>query len=327
LVFAILSRTTLRESKDKQFTMESNYVTLPVPGMLGAAYIVPSSHELTEAFIREAVSSWVEKSIDKQSQETILRKIEESAPVMDCRLAQDGAPLHIDTFRELGATEEQIATMEEASYRTVIQAFSEPGKAPWHEWIARAIAAAVAKTTSGYMVDDNVQLLSSDEALATLPTPEEPAALANWVMLIDTKVDHRRCLTTRGLARFGRIPELRVYDVPDHLIPRWVNIMAGLAFRLYSEYNLAIRHSPGSTFVDVPTILDVSRSDITAAYAQEHDENDDKKAQVRLVLDIPSSLTEKSFLLVHPPNDFLGSTEEFFTSVCKKLHVEVEGKR
>ena len=235
--------------------------------------------------------------------------------------AADGPPLPLDFLAVYGASEAQIDAVRTAGHMVACRAFFRPGWPPAHEWNARGVAAELARSTGGTLVDlATPRVLDPADAIATLPDADGRTALVQWVLVPQSAGDRGLWMTTTGLSRFGLV-ELQVVDVPPTLAGPWTAVLSGIASVLLREWTRMIDEAGGDgapAFVNVPAELMVTTDDIARAYGQQAAE-EIAGARVRLRLDPGDPTGVETLLTVVPPNDFGASAGEFYVAVCAEL--------
>ena len=139
-----------------------------------------------------------------------------------------------------------------ATHLVVVQAEYRPGWPPAHEWAARAVAAAVAESVGGDVVDVfGLQFLDPATALRSLPDAQGRIRLVDWVLVPYSSDTEGLWFTTKGLRRFGLL-ELQTQGVPDHLTRAWGAVMTGAARRLLRDWTDGLAGDEVPAFVQLP---------------------------------------------------------------------------
>ena len=128
------------------------------------------------------------------------------SPLMtvDTRTIDEFPRLPPDLLTAFGASAEQLDRLAAATHLVVVQAEYRPGWPPAHEWAARAVAAAIAETVDGDVVDVfGLQFLDPATALRSLPDDQGRVRLVDWVLVPYSSDDEGLWFTTKGLRRFG----------------------------------------------------------------------------------------------------------------------------
>jgi len=271
-------------------------LVLPVPDELPAMYLVPVS--MPDGHAQRIAAA------------AVARRVAEPLRGLTRRLI--GTPALVVALRPLAAFSslppEQIAADGIApsadSEFVAFAAMSAPRPGPVHEWITRAAAAAFAADLDLPIVDAFTRrVLNADDALATLPGATRLTdvdggfRLADWVMVQQAE----RCLTTKGLGRFG-LPELKADDVPLELHPAWTVALTGLGHRVLELLRCELRRDSQAPFVQVPAQIDITRTDVGAAYGLELLEGG-RTLPVRLNLDPAITDAQDSYLSVDAPDN------------------------
>jgi hypothetical protein len=271
-------------------------LVLPVPDELPAMYLVPVSMPDGQA--------------QRIAATAVTRRVAEPLRGLTRRLI--GTPALVVALRPLAAFSslppEQIAADGIASSAggefLAFAAMSAPRPGPVHEWITRAAAAAFAADLDLPIVDAFTRrVLNADDALATLPGAPRLTdvdggfRLADWVIVQQAE----QCLTTKGLGRFG-LPELKAGDVPLELHPAWTIALTGLGHRLLKLLRCELRRDSQAPFVQVPAQIDISRTDVGAAYGLELLEGGET-LPVQLNLDPAITDAQDSYLSVDAPDN------------------------
>ncbi len=298
-------------------------LTLAVPEMVTALYLVPSTAEVDdpEALLRaEATASpgdepsLVASFLDRK----LLR--------VATRNASPGE-LPVNVLRVFGAAEADLGIVESCTHLVVVEGAFGPGWPPMHEVAARTAAAQLARAAEGLVVDAATpRLLTAEELTAPLPDGEHGLVLTGFVLVPQSsEAGSHQWMTTKGLARFG-LPELRVLDVPAPLAPAWTAVISGIAWSLLFRFDAALRATvavaegdelPAS--VDLPRALELDTADVAAAHG-----NDPQGAEGRVTVRLePSSSGDGNgdgheHLTVRPPDDN-PSAEAFYASVAEAI--------
>lgn len=204
----------------------------------------------------------------------------------------------------------------------VVEVFGIPGWPPLHELSARTLAAVLARSSGGPIVDMSItKALSAEDALASIPEGTDLPRVADWVMVLQSAGERGMWMTTKGLSRFG-LPELEVEDLPPQAVEAWTSILTGIALGLVRRFSQAIRPDGASpttvAFVELDRLHEVRLADLAAAYAADPPE-EDAQAWVQLEPRPQSDPDADSFLAVSPPDAFSRSRAEFFIDVAADL--------
>ena len=262
-------------------------LVLPVPEMLPAMYLVPTSMSETAAV--ELTTAAVGRHV--------------AEPVRRLTRALLGTPALVVAPRSLAkitAVSAGDIGVDDDTEVIAFAAMNPPRPGPVHEWTTRAAAAAFATAIGLPLIDAfGSWTLDPAHALATLPGAPRLAhvdggfRLADWVAVLREE----RRLTTQGLGRFG-LPELRLDDVPAELHTPWTIALTALGRRLLELLRCELRRG-AAAFVRVPTLIGIRRADIGAAYGLALDETGDP-LPVRLSLEPAVTDRLEGFLTVDP---------------------------
>ncbi len=243
------------------------------------------------------------------------------SPLMtvDTRTVDEFPELPPDLLTAFGATEEQLARLAAATHLVVVQAEYRPGWPPAHEWAARAVAAAVAETVGGDVVDVfGLQFLDPAAALRSLPDDNGRIRLVDWVLVPYSSDSDGLWFTTKGLRRFGLL-ELQAQGVPDHLTRAWGAVMTGAARRLLRDWTDGLSGEEVPAFVQLPVLATVTGHDIAVAYGNPEQHGATAPVLLRLELDPATDPDADSFLSLNPPPGHPGPPGRYFAAACATL--------
>jgi hypothetical protein len=290
-------------------------VTLPVPEVLAAVYLVPASMpaEAATAQARAAITRHVAEPLRGIVNGMLDR------PILTMRLrpasALPAVPTQLQEY--LGADPAHIRTVSAAAALITVRAVSFPGSPPMHELAARAAAAALAAELDLPVVDTRVpQILAPGAALAALPGQDRRLPVAHWVQVfLATQASGVR-ITTKGLSRFG-LPELQLHNVPPQLGRPCTMALTGLASRLIGLWWAALRGDSRPAFVELPGTVEITGADVARAYQAAPEGGG--QATVRLAFDPATDDRSDSFLTVLPPAGYTASAGEHLSGMCDAL--------
>ncbi|MGH9126097.1 MAG: DUF2314 domain-containing protein [Acidimicrobiales bacterium] len=289
-------------------------VVLPVPKVLSATYLVPTS-ELSQDLTAAARAYLAESVVDplKGLVERVL-----DGPLCTIRVLSDPPELPMGLLRAFGTTDDDLRTLSVARHLIAVRVVYRPGWPPAHEWAARVLATGIASSIGAPVLDIFIPRLTSADRLAkTFPDERGRMRLADWVLVPHSDGDNGTWLTTKGLGRFG-LPELQTTNVPPQLTQPWTEVLCGLAAVLVRWWAGATRPEEQPAFVELPTSVEIRGEDIAEAYGREAPTGATGSAWVRLALD-PSQPSEDSFLSVLALENYPASTGEFLARVCADL--------
>jgi hypothetical protein len=303
-------------------------LTLPIPGLLAAPYLVPASMpaEAAQARAREALPARLDGSLAA----LVLGTLDLPGLVtFSARAAGDLRPLPVTMQRYLGASPEQIQAMVTAAEFIEVTGLYRPGWPPVQQWAARAAAAALAADLGVPVLDAFVpRVLGPDKALAALPDGGLNTRLSDWVLALHSKGPLGLWFTSRGLGRFG-LPELQARNVPPHLAQPFTFAFTALASRLLDLWLHALAGAGKAAFAQVPVVIDVAEADVARAYrpsprgrrqaASEPGASGGGRVRVRLAFDPAVDDRADSFLTVMAPDDWPSSAGEHLAAVCAEL--------
>jgi hypothetical protein len=290
-------------------------LTLPVPEVLAAVYLVPASMPA------EAATGQARAAITRHVAEP-LRGIVEGMldrPILTMRLrpasALPAVPARLQEY--LGAEPAHIKAVSEAAALIAVRAVSFPGSPPMHELAARAAAAALATELDLPVVDTRVpQILAPGAALAALPGTDRRLPLSLWLQVFLAAQTSGLRITTKGLGRFG-LPELQLHNVPPQLGRPCTMALTGLASRLLGLWWAALRGDSRPAFVELPATVEITGADVARAYHTET--GGGGQATVRLAIDPALDDRSDSFLTVLPPPGYTASAGEHLSAMCEAL--------
>ncbi|MEW2441609.1 DUF2314 domain-containing protein [Micromonospora marina] len=294
-----------------------DFLPVPVPESLDATYLVPITG-LPKVSPKTAVDGLAGRLAEPVH--GLARQMLDS-PLMtvDTRTVDEFPELPPDLLTAFGATEEQLARLAAATHLVVVQAEYRPGWPPAHEWAARAVAAAVAETVGGDVVDVfGLQFLDPAAALRSLPDDQGRIRLVDWVLVPYSSDSDGLWFTTKGLRRFGLL-ELQAQGVPDHLTRAWGAVMTGAARRLLRDWTDGLAGEEVPAFVQLPVLATVTGHDIAVAYGNPEQHGATAPVLLRLELDPATDPDADSFLSLNPPPGHPGPPGRYFAAACATL--------
>ena len=299
-----------------------DFLPVPVPESLDATYLVPvvGLPKISPKTAVEALTGRLAEPVHGLARQML------DSPLMtvDTRLISEFPELPPDLLTAFGATEAQLARLAAATHLVVVQAEYRPGWPPAHEWAARAVAAAVAETVNGDVVDVfGLQFLDPATALRSLPDEEGRIRLVDWVLVPYSSDADGLWFTTKGLRRFGLL-ELQTQGVPDHLTRAWGAVMTGAARRLLREWTEGLAGEEVPAFVQLPVLATVTGHDIAVAYGNPEQHGATAPVLLRLELDPATDPDADSFLSLRPPPGHPGPAGRYFAAACATLFAGIQ---
>jgi hypothetical protein len=294
-----------------------DFLPVPVPESLDATYLVPIVG-LPKVSPKTAVAGLAGRLAEPVYG---LAKQMLDSPLMtvDTRPIGEFPELPPDLLTAFGATEAQLARLAAATHLVVVQAEYRPGWPPAHEWAARAVAAAVAETVDGDVVDVfGLQFLDPATALRSLPDEQGRIRLVDWVLVPYSSDADGLWFTTKGLRRFGLL-ELQAQGVPDHLTRAWGAVMTGAARRLLRDWTEGLAGAEVPAFVQLPVLATVTGHDIAVAYGNPEQHGATAPVLLALELDPATDPDADSFLTLCPPPGHPGPPGRYFAAACATL--------
>lgn len=294
-----------------------DFLPVPVPESLSATYLVPMTG-LPKVSPKTAVAKLAGRLAEPVY--GLARQMLDS-PLMsvDTRTVSEFPELPPDLLTAFGAGREQLDRLAAASHLVVVQAEYRPGWPPAHEWAARAVAAAVAESVGGDVVDVfGLQFLDPATALRSLPDEQGRIRLVDWVLVPYSSDAEGLWFTTKGLRRFGLL-ELQTQGVPDHLTRAWGAVMTGAARRLLRDWTDGLAGEEVPAFVQLPVLATVTGHDIAVAYGNPEQHGATAPVLLRLELDPATDPDADSFLSLHPPAGHPGPAGRYFAAACATL--------
>ncbi|MBX7265960.1 DUF2314 domain-containing protein [Micromonospora sp. Llam7] len=299
-----------------------DFLPVPVPESLSATYLVPTVG-LPSVTARTAVAGLAGRLAEPVH--GLARQMLDS-PLMsvDVRPVSEFPKLPPDLLSAFGASETQLDRLAAASHLVVVQAEYRPGWPPAHEWAARAVAAAVAETVGGDVVDVfGLQFLDPAAALRSLPDAQGRVRLVDWVLVPYSSDAEGLWFTTKGLRRFGLL-ELQTQGVPDHLTRAWGAVMTGAARRLLRDWTDGLTGEEVPAFVPLPVLATVTGHDIAVAYGNPEQHGATAPVLLRLELDPATDPDADSFLSLRPPAGHPGPAGRYFAAACATLFAGIQ---
>ncbi|MFI7251719.1 DUF2314 domain-containing protein [Micromonospora chalcea] len=294
-----------------------DFLPVPVPESLDATYLVPITGlpKVSPKTAVEGLAGRLAEPVHGLAKQML------DSPLMtvDTRTVDEFPELPPDLLAAFGATEEQLARLAAATHLVVVQAEYRPGWPPAHEWAARAVAAAVAETVGGDVVDVfGLQFLDPAAALRSLPDEQGRIRLVDWVLVPYSSDSDGLWFTTKGLRRFGLL-ELQAQGVPDHLTRAWGAVMTGAARRLLRDWTDGLAGEEVPAFVQLPVLATVTGHDIAVAYGNPEQHGATAPVLLRLELDPATDPDADSFLSLNPPPGHPGPPGRYFAAACATL--------
>ncbi|WP_174537862.1 DUF2314 domain-containing protein [Micromonospora chalcea] len=294
-----------------------DFLPVPVPESLDATYLVPITGlpKVSPKTAVEGLAGRLAEPVHGLAKQML------DSPLMtvDTRTVDEFPELPPDLLTAFGATEEQLARLAAATHLVVVQAEYRPGWPPAHEWAARAVAAAVAETVGGDVVDVfGLQFLDPAAALRSLPDEQGRIRLVDWVLVPYSSDSDGLWFTTKGLRRFGLL-ELQAQGVPDHLTRAWGAVMTGAARRLLRDWTDGLAGEEVPAFVQLPVLATVTGHDIAVAYGNPEQHGATAPVLLRLELDPATDPDADSFLSLNPPPGHPGPPGRYFAAACATL--------
>ncbi|MEV4197711.1 DUF2314 domain-containing protein [Micromonospora globbae] len=299
-----------------------DFLPVPVPESLSATYLVPVKG-LPRVGTKSAVAALAGRIADPVH--GLARQMLDS-PLMsvDTRPIGEFPQLPPDLLAAFGASETQLDRLAAATHLVVVQAEYRPGWPPAHEWAARAVAAAVADSVDGDVVDVfGLQFLDPATALRSLPDDHGRIRLVDWVLVPYSSDAEGLWFTTKGLRRFGLL-ELQTQGVPDHLTRAWGAVMTGAARRLLREWVDGLSGDDVPAFVPLPVLATVTGHDIAVAYGNPEQHGATAPVLLRLELDPATDPEAESFLTLRPPAGHPGPDGRYYAAACATLFAGIQ---
>ncbi|SCL37802.1 hypothetical protein GA0070624_5996 [Micromonospora rhizosphaerae] len=299
-----------------------DFLPVPVPESLDATYLVPIAGlpKVSPKTAVEALAGRLAEPVYGLARQML------DSPLMTVgtRAISEFPELPPDLLTAFGATEAQLARLAAATHLVVVQAEYRPGWPPAHEWAARAVAAAVAETVDGDVVDVfGLQFLDPATALRSLPDEQGRIRLVDWVLVPYSSDADGLWFTTKGLRRFGLL-ELQAQGVPDHLTRAWGAVMTGAARRLLRDWTDGLAGEEVPAFVQLPVLATVTGHDIAVAYGNPEQHGATAPVLLRLELDPATDPDADSFLSLKPPPGHPGPAGRYFAAACATLFAGIK---
>ncbi|MDM4720082.1 DUF2314 domain-containing protein [Micromonospora sp. WMMA1363] len=294
-----------------------DFLPVPVPESLSATYLVPMAG-LPAVGTKTAVRRLTGR-LAAPVHALAGQMLDSPLMSVDTRPIGEFPELPPDLLTAFGATQAQLARLAAATHLVVVQAEYRPGWPPAHEWAARAVAAAVADTVGGDVVDVfGLQFLDPATALRSLPDQQGRIRLVDWVLVPYSSDADGLWFTTKGLRRFGLL-ELQTQAVPDQLTRAWGAVMTGTARRLLRTWTDGLAGEEVPAFVQLPVLATVTGHDIAVAYGNPEQHGATAPVLLRLELDPATDPEADSFLSLRPPAGHPGSAGRYFAAACATL--------
>ena len=317
----------------------SGSIILPIPELLAATYLIPAtlSTGAAQERAREAVAARLDPSLASMVLATLDLPM---LVIFEARSGQDVPPLPVMLQRHLGASPEQVRTVDAAASFIEIRGLYRVGWPPVQQWAARAAAAALAADLGVPVVDGFIpRILNAETALAALPGEDLAVRLSDWVLVLRSQGALGLWFTTKGLGRFG-LPELQIRNVPPQLARPATVAVTGLASRLLDLWLAALGEAGEAAFAQIPALVEVTGADVACGYtptprgaglidaalsgagldgAGPACPPGAGRARVQLTFDPATDDSSDSYLTVLPPGDWPASAGEHLAAVCSAL--------
>ncbi|WP_405099197.1 DUF2314 domain-containing protein [Micromonospora sp. NBC_01412] len=294
-----------------------DFLPVPVPESLSATYLVPMAG-LPRVSAKTAVRALAGR-LAEPVYGLAAQMLDSPLMSVDTRPIAEFPALPPDLLTAFGATGAQLDRLAAATHLVVVQAEYRPGWPPAHEWAARAVAAAVADTVGGDVVDVfGLQFLDPATALRSLPDDQGRIRLVDWVLVPYSSDADGLWFTTKGLRRFGLL-ELQTQGVPDHLTRAWGAVMTGAARRLLRDWTDGLAGEEVPAFVQLPVLATITGHDIAVAYGNPEQHGATAPVLLRLELDPATDPEADSFLSLRPPPGHPGPAGRYFAAACATL--------
>ncbi|KWV30255.1 DUF2314 domain-containing protein [Micromonospora rifamycinica] len=299
-----------------------DFLPVPVPESLSATYLVPMAG-LPRVSPKTAVRALAGRLADPVYG-LATQMLDSPLMSVDTRTIDEFPQLPPDLLTAFGATEAQLGRLAAASHLVVVRAEYRPGWPPAHEWAARAVAAAVAESVDGDVVDVfGLQFLDPATALRSLPDAQGRIRLVDWVLVPYSSDSEGLWFTTKGLRRFGML-ELQTQGVPDHLTRAWGAVLTGAARRLLRDWTDGLAGEEVPAFVQLPVLATVTGHDIAVAYGNPEQHGATAPVLLRLELDPATDPEADSFLSLRPPPGHPGPDGRYYATACATLFSGIE---
>ncbi|HTU73869.1 MAG TPA: hypothetical protein VMG38_10160 [Trebonia sp.] len=322
-------------------------LTLPVPEMLSAVYLVPT--ELDKDSARSLIDSALSPRLPDPLGTVVADMLSRGAAQVAVMPARPEPPVPRDLQDRIGVPPELVEAVTSATKFAVVTAMWLPSWPPLHELVARACASALAAEVAAPVVDTSIpQVLSAERAVLTLQPPPDLLTLSEWVLVFVSAGPQGLWLATKGLSRFG-LPELRVDGVPPDLGEPWSVLMQGIAAKVFALWFQALRvkdsraadsadsgdsgaadsgtadsgaagpGDPEAAVIEIPDMIVVSEADVARAHDMSPKGDRSCQALFRLAFDPVPDPGADRFLTVAPPDDFPGTVGEYFEQACAAI--------
>ncbi|MFG1846266.1 DUF2314 domain-containing protein [Micromonospora carbonacea] len=294
-----------------------DFLPVPVPESLTATYLVPMVG-LPKVGVKTAVRALAGR-LAEPVHGLATQMLDSPLMSVDTRPVAEFPALPPDLLTAFGAGQAQLDRLAAATHLVVVQAEYRPGWPPAHEWAARAVAAAVAESAGGDVVDVfGLQFLDPATALRSLPDEQGRIRLVDWVLVPYSSDAEGLWFTTKGLRRFGLL-ELQTQGVPDHLTRAWGAVLTGAARRLLRAWTDGLAGDEVPAFVQLPVLATVTGHDIAVAYGNPEQHGATAPVLLRLELDPATDPDADSFLSLRPPPGHPGPDGRYFAAACATL--------
>ncbi|MFI7437531.1 DUF2314 domain-containing protein [Micromonospora haikouensis] len=294
-----------------------DFLPVPVPESLTATYLVPMVG-LPKVGVKTAVRA-LSGRLAEPVYGLATQMLDSPLMSVDTRPVAEFPALPPDLLTAFGASPAQLDRLAAATHLVVVQAEYRPGWPPAHEWAARAVAAAVAESAGGDVVDVfGLQFLDPATALRSLPDAQGRIRLVDWVLVPYSSDAEGLWFTTKGLRRFGLL-ELQTQGVPDHLTRAWGAVLTGAARRLLRTWTDGLTGDEVPAFVQLPVLATVTGHDIAVAYGNPEQHGATAPVLLRLELDPATDPEADSFLSLRPPPGHPGPDGRYYAAACATL--------
>lgn len=306
------------------------FMKIPVPETVTAAYLVPLATPITVADTRRRTVKAVERRVNGPLRMLVLEWMDQGALDIQVAAASD-ASQQVPGQWDLGKAK-QLARLSGVPAYAIVSATSTASPVAVQEWKARGAAAALAADMDVPLIDARaMDVLTARDALASLPdakfADKSSSDLSigftpwSWVRFHTFANQGVYWAVSDGMWRFG-LPEFRMGGCERDLRDELREILLGVTFRVWSRLVKDAQATPEAVglfrmprSVWIPAEMEIHRKDLDRARGTQNRGG----APTTVSLRFDSAPHGRSWLTVCPPRWGDASWEYFIADVCHAM--------
>ena len=286
-------------------------VTLPVPRLLPAEVIVPSTRALADP--RSLILEQTAVRLGGLAGRLAQRLIGGDHDVTPIEVVDTSSLPPEGLLRAHGASESDLQQLYGAAQLLRITSWT-PVSPPFAHWAVRAGGVALAEHLGTPLLDD-LTLAPPARFRPTLADDELLWSPRGWFSVPMSTDTGGGWVTTRGLSRYG-LPELETVAVPPDLVAPWSIITSGTAYLLFTRWTLGLREPPRPDTFDVGDELPVGLAALASLRGQPLPEKD---TGVMIALSSHTDEEGNQHLRLGPPRSEGRPPGEWMAQVVEQL--------